>query len=71
LFYVFDLFNKLTEDYPDLKKWLTQKRFKSWLVRFADFEGFKYTEGNSNGQRWFQISDGSEIDSFENDEDPF
>lgn len=50
-----DLYNGLCEDYSDLKKWLSQKKFNSFLKKYADFKGYDFNEGNSNGQRWIEL----------------
>jgi len=60
----------IIEEYQDLKKWLTQKRFKNWLEEYCKFYDFEYKDGNSNGQRWFEISNG-EAPGNDNDEVPF
>ena len=50
------IFNNFTEEYQDYKKWnLTNRSFKKWLNEFAKFNGYDYSEGNSNGERWFVI----------------
>jgi hypothetical protein len=50
--YVFDRFIDENKDY---KQWLKQKRFTQWIKRYCEFYGKKYTEGNTNGSRWFMI----------------
>jgi phage tail tape-measure protein len=49
------VFDQLCEEYKDLKKWLSQKKFNSWLKKYADFKSYDFTEGNSNGARWFEL----------------
>jgi hypothetical protein len=53
-------FNKFTDDYQDFKKYLTQKKFNIWIQKYCNFKSFEYTEGNTNGERWFMI--GNEIE---------
>jgi hypothetical protein len=53
-------FNKFTEEYQDFKKWLTRKKFNIWVQKYCNFIDKKYTEGNSNGLRWFMIGEGIE-----------
>jgi hypothetical protein len=48
---------ELLKEYPDLKKWLTQKRFSMWLETYAEFSGAKYLSGRTNSQRWVMIED--------------
>jgi hypothetical protein len=49
------VFEQLCEEYKDLKKWLSQKKFNNWIKKFAEFKGYEFTEGNSNGARWFEL----------------
>jgi hypothetical protein len=49
-------YESFINEYPDFKTYkLSQKRFKQWLEHYCKFYGFEYSEGNSNGQRWFEI----------------
>lgn len=50
--YVFDRF---IDDNKDYKQWLKQKRFTQWIKRYCEFYGKIYSEGNTNGSRWFMI----------------
>jgi hypothetical protein len=50
-------FNKFTDEYQDFKKWLTRKKFNIWVQKYCNFVNKEYTEGNSNGFRWFMIGD--------------
>jgi hypothetical protein len=50
-------YNTFLEDYKDFKKWLTQKKFTLWIKKYCDSKNKEYVEGNSNGQRWFTITD--------------
>jgi len=53
-------FVKFTEEYQDFKKWLTRKKFNIWVNKFATFKKLEYTEGNTNGMRWFML--GTEVE---------
>ena len=53
-------FVKFTEEYQDFKKWLTRKKFNIWVQKFATFKKLEYTEGNTNGMRWFML--GTEVE---------
>ena len=56
-------FDNFVEDYQDFKKWLTRKKFIIWVQKYASFIDAEYTQGNSNGLRWFAIeTDGIEED---------
>lgn len=54
--YVFD---KFIDENKDYKQWLKQKRFTQWIKRYCEFYGKIYTEGNTNGSRWFMIESDS------------
>ena len=58
-------FDNFTSDYTDFKKWLTKKKFNIWIQKFANFKGYEYNDGISNGMRWFLIS----TDDFKDDDD--
>ncbi|MEX0939754.1 MAG: BT4734/BF3469 family protein [Candidatus Babeliales bacterium] len=49
------MFDKFTNDYQDFKKWLSRKRFTIWVQKYAKFIDVKYTAGNFNGMRFFEI----------------
>ena len=49
------VFDKFIDENKDFKQWLKQKRFTSWIQRYCEFYNKEYTEGNTNGTRWFQI----------------
>jgi hypothetical protein len=48
-------FNKFTDEYQDFKKWLTRKKFNIWVQKYCNFVNKDYTDGNTNGFRWFMI----------------
>jgi len=49
-------YNRLLDEYPDLKRYVSQKRFKQWLEEYCRFYGFKYSEGNTAMiGRYFEI----------------
>jgi len=52
-------FKELTEEYPDLKKWLSQKKFVQWIASYAEFHKLEYISGKTNGERWSLIKDPS------------
>jgi hypothetical protein len=47
----------ICQDYPDLRKWLSQKRFSMWLDRYATYKGYKVISGNTAGVRWIEFDD--------------
>ena len=56
-------FTKFTEEYQDFKKWLTRKKFNIWVQKYCSFINVQYSDGNSNGFRWFMIGSESENDN--------
>jgi hypothetical protein len=50
-----EIFENFINEYNDYKKWLTNKRFKKWLESYAEYYGYSYNDGSSNGVRWFEI----------------
>jgi hypothetical protein len=63
-------YDEFTDEYQDLKKWLTRKRYNSWLRLLAKYKGLDYQDGQSNGQRWFMLYSESEPQP-ESEEMPF
>lgn len=49
------VFQTFIDEYPDLRKWLTQRKFRSFLDTFAKFHGYTFSEGRSASKRWFEI----------------
>ena len=41
---------------PDSRKYVTARVFMKWVKKYADFLNAPFTEGNSNGARWFEIN---------------
>ena len=50
-----DYFNTFTNDYKDYQKFLTNKKFNSWIQKYSTYKNYEYKEGNTNGSRWFLI----------------
>lgn len=63
------IFENFTNEYPDFKKFLSQKKFKKWLELYAAFNFANYTEGKSIDGRWFEINKPEE--HFNQSEIPF
>lgn len=55
------VFDALCEEYKDLKKWLSQKKFNTWVKDYANFKGYTFIDGNSNAQRWFELRYDTEV----------
>ena len=50
-----DFFDRFIAENKDYAKHLKQKRFTNWIQKYSSFYGHKYTDGNSNGIRWFMV----------------
>ena len=62
------IFEAFLEEYNDLKKWLTQRKFTSWIEVYGKKHGYDVTSGKSV-YRWIMLSDGQSIDQPLTDED--
>lgn len=55
-YYNIDVFNKFIEDYPDYKKWLTNKKFMLWVNHYVNYIGLNIVKSKtSNGDRYFEL----------------
>lgn len=52
-----DFTTEFFEEFDEYKmnKFVTKRTVLKWMDLYAKYKGWKYTEGNSNGQRWFEI----------------
>jgi hypothetical protein len=68
-----EILNKYCEEYPDARKFVTNRTIMKWVKKYSDYCKLTYSEGNSNGQRWFMLSDNNNIniDSINLEEMPF
>ena len=68
-----EMYDKFIAEFPD-KKTIHVKTFNKWVKAYANYKELLFTEGNSNGARWFCISEGENaiINDLKLDEDaPF
>lgn len=56
-----DFLNKYYEEYPDSKKWVTNRIIVKWVKKYCDYIKTDYAEGNSNSKRWFIIGENAEV----------
>lgn len=56
-----DFMIAFSNEYPDSKKFVTNRTFIKWIKKYCEYKKEKYVEGNSNGQRWFMIENNSNI----------
>jgi hypothetical protein len=55
--YCFDLF---VEEYPDFKRWLTNKKFSLWIEAYAKFNNYELIKGKDGSGRYFTIKSSEE-----------
>jgi hypothetical protein len=48
------------DEYQDFKKWLQSKTFNKWVDKYCTYKGYEYNEGNTQGNRWFEIVNDSQ-----------
>jgi len=50
------LFNTFIEEFPDFKKWLSNKKFSQWIESFAKFNNLELSKGRSQLEgRWIEL----------------
>lgn len=50
------LYNSFIEEFPDMKKWLSNKKFSQWIESYAKFNKFEMEKGRSQLEgRWIII----------------
>ena len=64
-------YDNFLEENKDFRSWLKQKKFTQWIQKYCTFYGKTYKEGNTNGQRWFEVNSDSYSNEKEEDECPF
>lgn len=59
-------YQSFIEEYQDMKKWLTQRRFTKWLSTWGEFNKYDISEGKSGTLRWVLLSSNGDdnIDPF-------
>jgi hypothetical protein len=56
------MFEDFVNENKDFKVWLKQKRFTQWIARYCEYNNIPFSEGNTNGMRWFCLGE-LDIDS--------
>jgi hypothetical protein len=46
------IYEQFLGQYPDVRKFLSQKRFAGWLERFGEYKGWNLTTGKDHSGRW-------------------
>jgi len=72
-----DKFEDFINEYTDLKKWLTKRRFSFWLDSYANFKGYDILKTKTNGIRQVEFvsrtlnNEQETLNNYEEDEIPF
>lgn len=53
-------YDKFLDDYPDFKKWLNRKTFVIWVQKYSTYKDLIFSDGNTQGERWYMVADGNE-----------
>lgn len=61
-----EYYQRFIDEYQDFKKWLQSKTFNKWVEKYCSYKGYEFKEGNTQGNRWFEIATNTEQES----EDP-
>lgn len=52
-------FTEFVSEYKDYERTLSQKKFTGWMDIYGKKNGYRVTQGKSNGQRWIMFEDGT------------
>lgn len=64
-------FNAFINDNKDYDKWLKRNRFNIWVQKYANYKGYDFVQGSSNGLKWFAIYEKGAEKDLENDDIDF
>lgn len=59
--------DKFHSEYPDSRKFVTNRIISKWLKKFADYANYEYLDGNSNSKRWFSLGEINQSEDLEID----
>lgn len=48
-------FNAFVNDNKDFDKWLKRNKFNIWVQKYANFKGYNFEQGASNGMKWYGL----------------
>lgn len=60
-----EYYTKFIEEYQDFKRYLRVQTFIKWADKYCKFKGVEYSEGNTQGERWFMISNENNLNEEE------
>ena len=58
---------KYHQEYPDSRKFVTNRILNKWIKKYADYDRLEYLDGNSNGKRWFSLGEINQSEDLEID----
>jgi hypothetical protein len=64
-------FNAFINDNKDYDKWLKRNRFNIWVQKYANYMGYRFEQGNSNGLKWFGLFEKNVENTNDNDDIDF
>jgi hypothetical protein len=51
-----EILNDFLNEFPDSRKFVTNRTFIKWIKKYSSYKKLNYNEGNSNGLRWFALT---------------
>lgn len=61
-------FNSFINDNKDYDKWLKRNRFNIWVQKYANYKGYDFDQGSSNGLKWFALYEKGADKDLDNDD---
>lgn len=65
------VFTQFIEEYPDFKRWLTQRKFWQWVDTYCKFKEYEINKGRSLDGRWIEIINKNDGETNPNESDVF
>lgn len=57
-----EIFERFVREYPDYKKYLSRKKFNIWMKSYADYMGYKFSQGRTNSSKWVLIENKNDVE---------
>ena len=45
-----------TNENPEFKRWLTQRKFSGWIEAYGKYKNYNIDSGRTNGDRWINFT---------------
>ena len=69
--YYKEWYEKFKNEYKDFEKWLTQRMFNDWIMKYFQFNNIKLGKGKTNGIRYYNIEIDQNGNETSNNEDKY